>query len=299
MTSTSTAGAVGLIGIGAMGWPMALNLHRRGLAPVVRDIEPQAVDRAVAQGLAVAESAAALAARCATLLVVVVDAAQIDEVLFGPDGVVQAQPPAGAPQTVLLCSTIAAEDTERFSLGLAEHGRATVDAPISGGPARAGRGELSMMVAAARADRERVDPLLRLMASAVHDVGERVGDAARVKLVNNLLAGINLVAGAEALALGRRLGLDPNLLLKVINASSGGSWIVADRMPRALAGDYVPRARARILAKDLRLAVTMAQQAGAATALGEQALAVFRATLAAGRGDEDDASVLRTLYPDF
>ncbi|MBT9595322.1 MAG: NAD(P)-dependent oxidoreductase [Vitreoscilla sp.] len=299
MTSTSTAGAVGLIGIGAMGWPMALNLHRRGLAPVVRDIDPQAVARAAVQGLAVAESPAALAARCATLLVVVVDAAQIDEVLFGPDGVVQAQPPAGAPQTVLLCSTIAAEDTERFHRRLAEHGRATVDAPISGGPARAGRGELSMMVAAARADRERVDPLLHLMASTVHDVGERVGDAARVKLVNNLLAGINLVAGAEALALGRRLGLDPNLLLKVINASSGGSWIVADRMPRALAGDYAPRARASILAKDLRLAVAMAQQAGAATALGEQALAVFRATLAAGRGDEDDASVLRTLYPDF
>lgn len=299
MTFTSTAGAVGLIGIGAMGWPMALNLHRRGLAPMVRDIDPLAVARAAGQGLAVAESAAALAARCAVLVVVVVDAAQIDEVLFGPDGVVQALPPAGAPQTVLLCSTIAPEDTERFSLRLAAHGRATVDAPISGGPARAGRGELSMMVAAAREDRERVDPLLGLMASVVHDVGVRVGDAARVKLVNNLLAGINLVAGAEAIALGRRLGLDPNLLLKVINASSGGSWIVADRMPRALAGDYSPRARARILAKDLRLAVAMAQQAGAATALGDQALAVFCATVAAGRGDEDDASVLRTLYPDF
>lgn len=296
-----TTPRIGIIGIGAMGFAMATNLQARGHAPQVRDVDAATIAAATGQGLAVCESAAALAARCDLIAIVVVDAKQIDAVLFGDDdagGVVHA-PLHGRPLAVMICSTIAPADTERFRDRLVLHGIDLLDAPISGGPARAGRGELSMMVAAAREDRERVDPLLGLMASVVHDVGERVGDAARVKLVNNLLAGINLVAGAEAIALGRRLGLDPNLLLKVIDASSGGSWIVADRMPRALAGDYAPRARASILAKDLRLAVAMAQQAGAATALGDQALAVFCATVAAGRGDEDDASVLRTLYSDF
>lgn len=297
---TAWAGRVGVIGIGAMGLPMAAHLQRQGLAPWVRDIDPQAVEAARALGLQVGDSAAALGARCELVIVVVVDAAQIAEVLFGEGGLVHAGRAADAPrQTVVLCSTIAPADTEAFQQGLARQGIATIDAPISGGPARAAEGRLAMMVAGDPAVVEPCEPLLRTLASALYRVGERVGDGARVKLVNNLLAGINLVAGAEALALGAQLGLDRRLLFEVIRASSGNSWIFSDRMARALDGDYAPRARAAILTKDVGLAVQMAGDAGIATPLGEQALAVYRATVAAGLGDADDAAVIRTLFPGF
>ena len=297
---TAWAGRVGVIGIGAMGLPMAAHLQRQGLAPWVRDIDPQAVEAARALGLQVGDSAAALGARCELVVVVVVDAAQIAEVLFGEGGLVHAGRAADAPpQTVVLCSTIAPADTEAFQQGLARQGIATIDAPISGGPARAAEGRLAMMVAGDPAVVEPCEPLLRTLASALYRVGKRVGDGARVKLVNNLLAGINLVAGAEALALGAQLGLDRRLLFEVIQASSGNSWIFSDRMARALDGDYAPRARAAILTKDVGLAVQMAGDAGIATPLGEQSLAFYRATVGAGLGDADDAAVIRTLFPGF
>jgi 3-hydroxyisobutyrate dehydrogenase len=156
-----------------------------------------------------------------------------------------------------------------------------------------------MMLACEQALFDRFGPLLREMAGTLFYVGAKVGDAARTKLVNNLLAGINLVAGAEALALGARLGLDKRALFEVIKASSGASWIVTDRMARALEGDYVPRARSVILTKDVGLAVQMADAAGVDTPLGDAALALFKATVAAGFGELDDAAVIKSICPDF
>ena len=293
---------IGIVGIGAMGLAMASNLQQRGHAVNVRDVDPTAVSAAAARGMAVCDSAAALAASCDLIAIVVVDAAQIADVLFGAGGVVEAaagQAPRRDRLTVMLCSTIAAHDTERFRDALAGNGIALLDAPISGGPARAANGSMSMMLACERALLTRFEPLLREMAGTLFYVGEKVGDAARTKLVNNLLAGINLVAAAEAMALGARLGLDQQLLFDVINASSGASWIGQDRMARALANDFEPRARAAILTKDVGLAVQMADAAGIETRLGDAALSVFQATLAAGLGEQDDAAVIKALWPGF
>jgi L-threonate 2-dehydrogenase len=164
---------------------------------------------------------------------------------------------------------------------------------------RAANGTMSMMLACEQALLNRFEPVLREMAGTLFYVGEKVGDAARTKLVNNLLAGINLVAGAEALALGARLGLDKRALFEVIKASSGASWIVTDRMARALDGDYAPRARSVILTKDIGLAVQMADAAGVDTPLGDEALRLFQATVAAGLGELDDAAVIKSICPDF
>ena len=296
----SKGSRIGVVGIGAMGWPIARNLHGRGHRLAVCDIDPVAVAAAVALGIEACDSPVALAARSDVLIVVVVDAAQIDAVLFGPEGVVAAKPrPAGDRLCVMLCSTIAAEDTERFGARLAAHAVDVLDAPISGGPARAGDGSMSMMLAGDPSLLTRHDALLRAMAAKRFYIGPRLGDAARTKLVNNLLAGVNLVAAAEAMALGVRLGLDRGALFDVISASSGASWIGSDRMARALDGDWVPRARAAILAKDVGLATGMAEAAGIATPLGDEALKVFRATLAAGFADLDDAAVIKAIWPDF
>ena len=294
---------IGIIGIGAMGLAMARNLHAKAYPLLVRDIAPQAVAEAAALGIEACDTPAALAARCDVLVIVVVDAAQIDDVLFGPGGVVHAAPAAPAtrehPLAVMLCSTIAAHDTERFAERLKAHAIDLMDAPISGGPVRAADGSMSMMLACAPALLARHDTLLRDLAAKLFFIGPKVGDAARTKLVNNLLAGVNLVAAAEALALGAQLGLDRQVLFDVISASSGASWIGQDRMARALAGDYAPRARAVILTKDVGLAVQMADAAGIETQLGDAALSVFKATVAAGLGEQDDAAVVKAIWPGF
>ena len=299
---------IGIVGIGVMGLAMARNLQRRGHALCVRDIDPAAVAAAAALGIEACDSAAALAARCDVLVIVVVDAAQIDDVLFGPGGVVHADAetgttpraePRAAPLAVLRCSTIAAHDTERFHARLASHAIDLIDAPISGGPVRAANGSMSMMLAGDAALLARLDPLLRDLAAKRFVISAKPGDAARTKLVNNLLAGINLVAAAEAMALGARLGLDRQVLFDVIGASSGASWIGQDRMARALANDFEPHARAVILTKDVGLAVRMADAAGIDTPLGDAALSVFQATVAAGLGEQDDAAVIKAIWPGF
>lgn len=283
---------IGLIGVGAMGMAMAQRLRERGHAVWSRDVRAEADAQARAAGATVCASPRELAAATDIVFVVVVNAAQIDEVLFGPDGVVRA--PGGA-RTVVLCSTIAPQDTVRFAAGLAPHGIACVDAPISGGPVRARAGAMSMMIAAPAATLAPWQAVLADLAEKRFVVGETIGDAAKAKLVNNLLAGINLVASAEALALGGKLGLDPRATYDLICASSGASWVFEDRMARALDEDYTPpRAAAHILTKDMGLATALAASVGHATPLGNAALARLRETVARGWAELDDAAVIKT-----
>ena len=198
-------------------------------------------------------------------------------------------------QTVMLCPTIAPQDTEALAAGLAEQGIGCIDAPMSGGPARARDGSMSLMLAAPAALLQRHDAVLARLSSRRFVISERVGDGARTKLVNNLLAGINLVGAAEVLALADRLGLDLGTTLDVIEQSSGQSWIGSDRMRRAIAGDFEPRAHVTLLEKDTRLAVEAARQAGFDGPLGARAAAVFAQARAAGLADRDDGALLPLL----
>lgn len=284
---------VGIIGIGAMGMAIAKNLRNRNYDVVVRDVRTEAETEARTLGMTVCASPAALALQADVVIVVVVNAQQIGEVLFGTDGVCLPQQAAKA-RTVMLCSTIAPADTIAFADRLAGHGIATLDAPISGGPNRAEAGTMSIMLAGDGAALSDVQDLLAAMAEKRFHVSGVIGDAAKAKLVNNLLAGINLVAGAEALALGMKMGLEPNKLFEIISASSGSSWVFQDRMARALKDDFTPHAYAHILTKDVTLATAMADAVGYDTPLGDAALAHFKETVARGWAELDDAAVLKT-----
>jgi L-threonate 2-dehydrogenase len=283
---------VGLIGIGNMGFGMAARLRERGWPLRVRDIDENRVAAATALGAVPCASAAELASHCDCVIVAVVDAVQLDAVLFGDDGVLAAK---ALPRCVMLCPTIAPADTERCAARLAQCGVACIDAPLSGGPARARDGTMSLMLACDDVQFERHRALVEALSSRVFRIGARIGDGARTKLVNNLLAGVNLVAAAEAMALAERLGLDAAKTLEVIEQSSGQSWIGSDRMRRAIAGDFAPRAHTTLLNKDTHLALAMARAAGFEAPLGAAAAVTFARACDAGLGALDDASLLQWL----
>lgn len=279
---------IGVVGVGNMGLGVALRLHEQGWPVTVHDADPVRQQLAVSGGCGQAASAAAVATACELLIVVVVDAAQTRQVLFGPQGAAAALPQGGA---VMLCPTIAPGDVEACATELAVQTLGCIDAPMSGGPQRARAGQMSLMVACDDALFTRYQPVLQAMASPVFRVGTRPGDGARTKLVNNLLAAINLMGAAEVLGLATRLGLDPATTLDVIAASSGQSWIGEHRLRRALAGDTAVQAHISLLAKDSALAMAEAMRAGAPAAVGAAATSGFARALSSGLAGQDDAAL--------
>ena len=281
-----------IVGVGNMGGGLAANLLAKGWNVLVRDVDAKKVEKWVSKG-ALAQSIQGLVdPDLIAVIVCVVDAAQTEDVLFGVDGLAHR---LQAGQTVILCPTILPQDVELFAARLAERGIHTIDAPMSGGPVRATDGTMSLLVACPKAVFAQQAGLLNALSSKVFNISEKPGDAARTKLVNNLLAGINLVGAAEALALAVKLGLDAAKTLDVIEQSSGQSWIGSDRMRRALVGDYAPRAHVTLLEKDTRLALECALAAGFKGPLGTAASAVFAQAHAAGFAEQDDAAVFKLL----
>ncbi len=283
---------VGIVGVGNMGGAMAARLLEAGWRVQVCDIDPHRVRVLELQGAQVRHTPVQCASGVAALIVCVVDSPQVEAVLFGPAGAGAALRPG---QDVLLCPTIAPQDTERFAARLLERGVSLIDAPMSGGPARARDGSMSLMLAGADEVIERRRDLLAVLSGKVFRISARPGDGARTKLVNNLLAGINLVGAAEAIALAERLGLDPGSTLALIEQSSGQSWIGSDRMRRAIAGDFEPRAHMTLLEKDTRLALQAATAAGFEGPLGAAAHAVFARACESGLAGRDDGALLNLL----
>lgn len=283
---------VAIVGVGNMGGGMAANLLAQGWTVRVNDTEASRVAALVAQGAVACPTAGECAAPAGITIVCVVDAKQTDDVLFGAGGVAAAVP---GGHTIMLCPTISPQDVQAFTQRLAGLGLKTIDAPMSGGPARARDGSMSLMVACADAVFNQHSALVNTLSSKVFRISQRPGDGARTKLVNNLLAGINLVGAAEVMALAGRMGLDLQRTLDVIEQSSGQSWIGSDRMRRAIAGDYAPRAQVSLLQKDTRLAMQAAQAAGFEGPLGAAARDTFARAAAAGFDALDDAAIYRLL----
>lgn len=271
---------------------MAANLLDQAWPVWVSDIDASKVQGLQALGALSLDPADSTELDCQALIVCVVDAAQSEQALFGPRGWAARLRPGA---TVLLCPTLAPQTVQDLALRLNQLGLHAIDAPMSGGPARAREGSMSMMLACDKAVFSSNAALLAALSSRIFRISERIGDGASTKLVNNLLAGINLVAAAETLALANHLGLDMGRTLEVIEQSSGQSWIGSDRMRRALAGDLAPRAHVTLLEKDTRLAVQAASDVGLSGPLGAAARDVFAAASAAGLAELDDAAILQWL----
>lgn len=292
---TEKALGVAFVGAGNMGGAMVARLCEMGWSVAVCDIDPQRRQEARIAGATLAEmpaQAASALGEGGVLIVAVVSAAQCCEVLWSGSGAASALKPG---HTVMLCPTIAPQDVEAIAARLAEQGLHCIDAPMSGGPMRARDGSMSLMLAAPAALLARHSGLLAALSSQRFIISERPGDGARTKLVNNLLAGINLVGACEAMALAERLGLNLDTTLDVIERSSGQSWIGSDRLRRALAGDFAPRAHVTLLEKDTGLAVQAAKAVGFEGPLGERAAQAFADAHAAGLAGLDDAALFTLM----
>jgi L-threonate 2-dehydrogenase len=270
---------IGIIGVGNMGGGMARCLLGKGYAVHVVDIDATKTEVLAKLGAIVHADASNFPAACGVIIVCVVDSAQIEAVL----------PTITKPCTVILCPTIAPEDVERFAVSLMERGFQAIDAPMSGGPKRAGDGTMTLMVACPNALFAKHQTLLNDLSNQVFRISARAGDGARMKLCNNLLAGINLAGAAQVMALADKMGLNLVTALDVMQHSSAQSWIAGDRMSRALVGDFAPRAHMTLLAKDTKLAIDMARKAHADCSVGAPAAEAFTDAALQGYADLDDA----------
>jgi 3-hydroxyisobutyrate dehydrogenase len=285
----SATGPVGLVGIGNMGFAMMQRLLAQGWAVRVFDIDRERMQAALALGAQLGADAADVVAHCRHVLVAVVDAQQTETVLAGPRGVYAS---AREGDVIFLCPTLSPLDVERTAAQCAARGLHLVDAPMSGGPVRAQQGQMSLMLAAPKQVLEAEAALLQDLAQQRFVISEKPGDAARTKLINNLLAAINLAGACEVLALAQQWGLDATRTLDVVEASSGQSWIGSDRLRRALHNDFEPRAHTTLLAKDSRLALeTCASLDLPAPALGALASQRFASACESGLAHLDDASL--------
>jgi putative dehydrogenase len=281
---------VAVIGLGSMGYGMALSLKRAGFHVTGCDVSAAAVERFVDDGGHGAGTPAGAAENADIVVSVVVNAAQTESVLFGADGVAETLP-KGA---VFVSSATMDPDVARRLAGeLEPSGRHYLDAPISGGAQRAAEGELTILASGSKAAFARARPALDAMAAKLYELGDEAGQGAAFKMINQLLAGVHIAAASEAIAFAARQGLDIRKVYEVITASAGNSWMFENRMPHVLDGDYAPRSAVDIFVKDLGIIQDMARTAKFPVPVSAAALQMFLMTSASGMGRDDDASVAR------
>jgi 3-hydroxyisobutyrate dehydrogenase-like beta-hydroxyacid dehydrogenase len=283
---------VGVIGLGAMGMGAALSCLRAGLAVTGCDFSEAARNAFIAAGGAAVASAADLPGGTEAVLVLVVNAQQTEAALFGPAGAA----PRLAPGAVILSSaTMSPEEAKRLAGMAAARGLLWLDAPVSGGAAKAAEGAMTVMASGSAAAFAKARPVLDAVATKVWELGEEVGIGATVKVVHQLLAGVHIAVAAEAMALGIRAGADPQALYDVVTSAAGNSWMFENRMARVLAGDDAPRSAVDIFVKDLGLVADMARALDHPVPLAAQARQLFTAASAMGHGRADDGFVIRVF----
>ncbi|SEO05654.1 L-threonate dehydrogenase [Pseudomonas sp. NFACC39-1] len=284
---------IGVVGLGSMGLGMARSLLRAGLPVWGYDIREDVRQAFSAEGGQPVSGLSDSAALSDLLFIVVVNAAQTEQLLFGAQGIAARLRPGSV---VIACATISAAAARRISERLAEHQVLMLDAPISGGAVRAEAGELTIMASGPEAAFERAQTALAAVAAKVYRLGEEAGQGSQIKLVNQLLAGVHIAAAAEAMAYGIRQGCDPEALYEVISHSAGNSWMFENRVPHLLAGDYRPRSAVDIFVKDLGLVLDSAQEAVFPLPLTASAHQMFKQASASGLGREDDIAVVK-IFP--
>ena len=284
--------AAGVIGLGSMGLSMAQSMVKRGIKVAGFDINAAAVAKLVEAGGSGASSVTDVAKNADVLIVVVVNAAQTETVLFGEKSAAAAMKKGSV---IISSATMAPDDARRLAARAEALGLLYLDAPISGGAAKAAIGQLTVMASGTAETFKRARPVLDAIAATVYELGDAAGIGASFKMVNQLLAGVHIAAACEAVTFAKKLGLDLPMVYKVITASAGNSWMFENRVPHILDGDYAPRSAVEIFTKDLGIVSDMGRREKFPLQIAATALQMFLMTAAAGMERDDDASVARMI----
>jgi 3-hydroxyisobutyrate dehydrogenase len=302
MTDQGQSAAIGFIGLGNMGLPMARNLLRAGHRLTVFDLVDAAREEAVTAGAKAAGSAGEAAADAQVVLTMLPEGRHVREVYLGEDGVIA----RSRPDALLIdCSTIDVASARAVAAAAGARGLEMLDAPVSGGVAGAEGATLTFMVGGSEAGVARARPILEQMGKAVVHAGPS-GNGQAAKICNNLILGISMIAVSEAFALGKRLGLEPDKLFEVASRSSGQCWSLTNYCPvpgpvptSPANRDYRPGFTAAMMAKDLRLALEAALATGAVTPLAAEAQSLYALFLATGHGGLDFSAIVKMIDGDL
>ncbi len=280
---------IAVIGLGSMGFGMAKSMLRSGQNTYGFDLSPKQV--AAFQQAGGSEGALdAIAGTLDAVVIVVLNAAQTEDVLFGTQGIAASLKPGAV---VVACATVAPDFARKMEEKCTDLGLLYLDAPISGGAKKAADGALSIMAAGTAAAFKAADPILDATAATVFRLGDAAGPGSAMKAVNQLLAGVHIAAMAEALTFGMTQGISPQTFVEVISKCAGTSWMLENRAPHIVDGDYTPHSSVNIWPKDLGIVLDVAKSAGFGAPLTAAAMQQFLAAAGSGLGAEDDAAVAK------
>lgn len=284
---------LGVIGLGSMGMGAALSALRRGVPTWGCDARAEAREAFSRAGGRATGTPAELAAQCDVVVVLVVNAAQTEDVLFGTGAVAAHLKPGSV---VVTSATVDPALPPQWEARLAERKLWLIDGPVSGGAKKAAEGQMTVMASGRPEAFEAAGELLDAIAGKVYRLGDGAGIGSTVKMVNQHLAGVHIAAACEAMALGMRAGADPHRLYEVICNSAGMSWMFQNRIPHILEGDYSPLSTVDIFVKDLGIVLDAARKLTQPLPLAGTAHQMFLQAASAGLGGEDDSAVIK-IFP--
>ena len=281
---------IGFVGLGSMGTPMAHNLVKAGFDVAGFDVNPKALAALAANGGHPVSSAMEAARGAAVLVLMVVNVAQAEAVLFEAGALAALAPGA----VLLLMATCPPGSVRALAARVRDAGCGFVDCPVSGGTTGAEAASLTIMAAADVASFDKARPILEALGDKVFHVGTEPGQGAVVKTVNQLLCGVHIAVAAEGLALAAKVGVDPEVILEILGGSSAASWMLNDRGPRMVQADPPVSSAVDIFVKDLDIVLEAGRESKVALPLAAVAHQLFLASSGRGDGAADDSQLIRS-----
>ncbi len=278
-----------VFGLGSMGYGMAGALLRAGHETFGFDVNPAQVEKFRADGGAKGQLED-VAVTLDAVLVVVLNADQTQSVLFGDNAIV---PRLKKGAVVIACATVPPAFAREMEARCRQYDIEYLDAPISGGAKRAANGQLSIMASGTPSAFSAAAPVLEAISETVFKLGDSAGAGSAMKAVNQLLAGVHIATMAEALTFGMTQGIEPAKFVEVISKCAGTSWMLENRAPHIVDGDYTPLSSVNIWPKDLGIVMDIAREAKFSAPITAAALQQFIAAAGMGLGNEDDAAVAK------
>jgi 3-hydroxyisobutyrate dehydrogenase len=283
---------IGFIGIGTMGKPMSLNLLKAGYQLMAYDINPKPLEEIKEKGATIGKSSREVAGQCDVIITMLPNSGDVEKAILGGNGVMEG---ASSNSIVIDMSTIDPSVSRKIAQALSQKKVKMLDAPVSGGQFGAVAGTLAIMAGGDEDAFQKCLPIFQAMGKKIVHCG-KIGNGEIVKIMNNLLAGINMIATAEALTLGVKAGVDLKVLYDVINSSSGQNWTMQNYCAaKALKGDFEPGFMAALMYKDLGLAMNLAKEEGVPLLIGGLGHQIYSNIVASGLGMKDSSIPVKML----